>query len=115
VSEFLRNAESILEAAGSVLDSGETPTDMAILVGESGAIRLVAGSDWPLDSLESYHGARMAYRVKETGGRVQVEGRCGGAACVLTADSPATTARHLLHCFGVALPPPGPGLVPFQG
>ncbi len=88
---------------------------MAILVGENGAIRVVADSDWPLDSLETHHGARMAYRVKEMGGRVQVEGRCGGAACVLTADPPATTARHLLHCFGVALPPPSPGLIPSQG
>ncbi len=96
MSEFLRNAESILDGAAAALASGGQPSEMAILVGRDGAIRIVAEPDWPLGALEAHHGARLAYRVSGHDGRVRVEGRCGGASCVLVAEPPVTVARRLL-------------------
>ena len=96
MSEFLRNAESILDGAVTALASGGQPSEMAILVGRDGVIRIVAEPDWPLDALEAHHGARMAYRVSGRDGRVRVEGRCGGASCLIVADPPASMVRRLL-------------------
>lgn len=68
---------------------------MTILLGPNG-IRMIADSDWPLDSLLWHHGAETAYRVSEHRGSVRVEGREGSRTCVFEAVSPAHTARMLL-------------------
>ncbi|HSB16670.1 MAG TPA: hypothetical protein VLE22_19620 [Bryobacteraceae bacterium] len=106
MSEFLRNAESILDGAAAALASGGQPSEMVILVGRDGVIRIVAEPDWPLDALEAYHSARMAYRVSGRDGRVRVEGRCGGASCMIVADPPASVARRLLagHAWAPNVP-----------
>lgn len=69
---------------------------MTILIGSDGAIRMVADSDWPLDSLASHHGAHTAYRVTEHRGSVRVEGREGLKTCLLEKAKPAQVARFLL-------------------
>ena len=68
---------------------------MTILMGPNG-IRMIADSDWPLDSLLWHHGAHTAYRVTGNGGAVRVEGREGSRRCVLESASYARTARLLL-------------------
>jgi hypothetical protein len=68
---------------------------MTILIGQNG-IRMIADSDWPLESLLWHHGAQTAYRVSESGGSVRVEGREGSRRCVLESASHARTARLLL-------------------
>ena len=68
---------------------------MTILIGQNG-IRMIADSDWPLESLLWHHGAHTAYRVTEAGGSVRVEGREGSRRCVLESSSHARTARLLL-------------------
>ena len=97
MSRFLDNAAQILDAAENALQSGHTPTDMTILITAEGAIRMVADSDWPLDSLQSHHGAKMAYRVSQNASVVRVEGREDSRTCLFETLKPARTARLLLH------------------
>jgi hypothetical protein len=96
VKDFLQNAQSILETATSAdgveLESG----NLAILIGQDGAIRMVMGSDWPLDSLQAHHGARAAYRVSRQASQVRVEGKSGAASCVLQSEPASAVAKRLL-------------------
>ena len=97
MSRFLDNAEQILSAAESASASGQTPSDMTILITPGGGIRLVADSDWPLDSLQLHHGAAMAYRVSQSASIVRVEGRAGGRTCMFESAKPEQVARTLLQ------------------
>ena len=69
---------------------------MTILIGQEGAIHMIADSDWSLDSLAQHHGARTAYRVSENTGSIRVEGREGLRKCVMESVRPAQVARFLL-------------------
>ena len=71
-------------------------SEMTILIGPEGNIRMVADSDWTLELLARHHGAQSAYRVSEETGRIRVEGRDGMRRCVLESASLARTARLLL-------------------
>ena len=97
MSRFLDNAEQILDAAESAVQSGHTPTDMTILITAEGGIRMLADSDWPLDSLQLHHGAKMAYRVSQNASHVRVEGRAGSRTCLFETVKPERAARLLLH------------------
>jgi hypothetical protein len=97
VSRFLDNAAQILDAAESALQSGHTPSDMTILITAEGGIRMLADSDWPLDSLQSHHGAKMAYRVSQNASVVRVEGRADSRTCLFETLKPARAARLLLQ------------------
>ena len=97
MSRFLDNAARILEAAESAVQSGHTPTDMTILITAEGTIRMLADSDWPLDSLQSHHGAKMAYRVSQSASVVRVEGRAGSRTCLFETLKPERAARLLLN------------------
>jgi len=65
VSRFLENATNLLEAAESAAQCSNTPSHLTILLGCENGIRMIADSDWPLDSLQAHHGASMAYRVTQ--------------------------------------------------
>ena len=95
VSHLAEQARNILDAAESASRSGQVCSEMTILVGPEG-IRMLADSDWPLDSLVRHHGAQSAYRVSQHAGSIRVEGREGTRRCVLESVSPAHTARLLL-------------------
>ena len=82
---FAQRAQELLEAALSA----PTASEMTILIGMDGAIRLCADSDWPLDSLARERGARAAYRVSARSGSVRVEGRQGLQTCILESCHPA--------------------------
>jgi hypothetical protein len=96
VSRFVENAVNILDAAEQALESGHTPGDFTILISAEGAIRMIADSDWPLDSLQAHHGSRLAYRVSERNAKVRVEGRAGSRTCVFETERPERAARLLL-------------------
>jgi hypothetical protein len=91
VSRFAQQAQQLLDTA----ESGESCSEMTILISGEGGIRLFADSDWPLDSLAREHGARTAYRVSHRDGSVRVEGREGSRKCVLESTN-AARAAHLL-------------------
>ena len=96
VTDFLANAESIFETAASANDGGLESGAMAILIGQDGAIRMLMGSDWPVDSLQSHHGARAAYRVSRSGTQVRVEGKSPSGSCLLQSEPAALAAKRLL-------------------
>jgi len=99
VSRFAHQAQDLLDAATAAAH-GEACTEMTILIGADGGIRMCAESDWPLDSLAREHGARAAYRITGRDGVVRVEGRANGTdglqRCVLQSESTARMARMLL-------------------
>jgi hypothetical protein len=97
VSRFLDNAAQILDAAESAVQSGHAPTDMTILITNEGGIRMLADSDWPLDSLQMHHGAKMAYRVSQSASVVRVEGRADSRTCLFETAKPERAARLLLN------------------
>jgi hypothetical protein len=80
----------------SAAESAGTCSNMTILIGQEGAIHMIADSDWPLDSLTWHHGAKTAYRVSEHSGSVRVEGREGSRTCVMESAKPMQIARFLL-------------------
>ena len=96
MSRFVDNAMQILNAAESAVESGHTPSDMTILMTPQG-IRMIADSDWPLESLQLHHGAEMAYRVSQSAIIVRVEGRAGARTCLFETAKPEQAARALLH------------------
>jgi hypothetical protein len=96
VNRFAEQAQRILDAAESASARGESCSDLTILIGQDGGIRMIVDSDWPLDSLAQHHGAKMAYRVSERRGSVRVEGREGSRMCLLESAKPVHVARRLL-------------------
>ncbi len=92
MSSFLTNAESILATAENNPDG----TNWTILTGAPGGIRMIANSDWPLDSLQADSGADAVYRIHRHAGHVTVEGRSARQSCALRSDPPAQVARFLL-------------------
>ena len=96
MSRFLDNAESILATAESVRDGGAVETDWTILYVPEEGIRMLAGNDWPLESLQAHYGAQMVYRIQQQESMVRVEGRAGSRACLLESAKPNGVARRLL-------------------
>ena len=97
MSRFVENAVNLLDAAENSQQSGHTPSDFTILISPEGAIRMIADSDWPLDSLQAYHGSKMVYRVTEKDAKVRVEGRAGTRTCFFETEKPERAARLLLN------------------
>jgi hypothetical protein len=89
-------AREILDAAENASRKGLACSDMTILIDPEGHIRMLADSDWPLDSLVRHHGARSAYRVSEQMGSIRVEGRDGTRRCLLEIVAHPGIARLLL-------------------
>jgi hypothetical protein len=96
VTDLLRNAERIFETAASVEGAELESGTLSILIGDDGAIHMLMGTDWPLESLQSHHGASAAYRVSRTGSQVRVEGKSRTSSCVLESESAAAVARRML-------------------
>jgi len=97
---FLTNAASLLETAEAALAAGEAISDMNVVIGWDGGIRMVADCDWPLPALEAQHGARMAFRVSQRDRKVTVEGKAGARTCLFGAAKPERAASLRL-----AIPP----------
>jgi hypothetical protein len=94
VTDFLENAERIFETATS--GDAARPGNLDIMIGQDGAIRIVMGSDWPLNSLQAEHGAKAAYRVSRSGSQVRVEGKSWNGSCLLQSEPVSSVARRIL-------------------
>lgn len=94
---FVSNAEEIFGVAQAAYATGEPVGNVSILIGYDGAIRMLADSDWPLETLFREHGAQMAYRVSQETDRLRVEGRAGRRTCLFEAAKPDGAARLLLN------------------
>jgi hypothetical protein len=97
VSHFAEDAAGLLETAEAAWRSGgETGTETAILICESGAIRVVSGPGWSLSGLRAQYGAKTAYHLTFHNGRARVEGREPGRACVIESECPARALWFLI-------------------
>ena len=101
VGRFVENAVNLMDAAESAAQTGHTPSHMTILIGCEGGIRMIADSDWPLDSLQAHHGATSVYRITHSQQKVRVEGREGARRCLF--ESPAATHAAKLIFSGARL------------
>lgn len=93
MTAFLENIEAILKAA----EQSQEPGDWTILTGVEGGVRMIAGSDWPLDSLRLHTGAEAAFRVHRNAGRVAVEGRTAHQSFGIQSVPMSEVARQLLR------------------
>ncbi len=96
VSRFIDNAANIFEAAEAAVRAGHEISETTILISPTGGIRIVTGSDWPMESLRVHHGAQMAYRVSRQETSVRVQGRAGGRTCLFETEKPERAVRRLL-------------------
>jgi hypothetical protein len=85
VSEFLRQAEDILDTAFQ----GETDRDLVILIDRLGGMRMMDPTGWSLPALSSEYGANAVYRVERRGDAIRVEGLSGSERCLLQRKSRA--------------------------
>jgi hypothetical protein len=96
MDRFLDNAARIFDGGQSAVQAGCSESSWTVLIAREGGIRMVADSDWPLESLALESGAEMAYRVSVNGVHVQVDGVSNGRRCALQTELPAATFRRLL-------------------
>jgi hypothetical protein len=96
MKRFLQDAANIFDAAINVAATGNPPVDTAILIGDDGSIRVICGSEWPLESLCRAYGTPTGYRVGAVNDRVTLDGRTRGQRCHVESDSPDRIARALL-------------------
>ena len=96
MTDLLRNAERIFETAASAEGAELESGTLAILIGQDGGIHMLMNTDWPLESLQSHHGASAAYRISRTGSQVRVEGKSRTSSCVLESEPAGAVARRML-------------------
>jgi hypothetical protein len=96
VSRFAETARELMDAAECAQRSGADLNEMTILIGREGGVRMIAGSDWPLEGLGRLHGAEMAYRISRNQAGIRLDGRSEGRRCVLETERPGYAARLLL-------------------
>lgn len=96
MDRFLDNAARILEGGQSAVQAGCSASAWTVLFAREGGIRMVADSDWPLESLARESGAEMAYRVSVNGTHVSVDGLSGGRRCAIQSEPPSALFRRML-------------------
>lgn len=98
MSHLLERAECLLEAAGAAAEAGGGATGWTYYFDPQGGVRMVAagGSDAPLDAFCAERGARAAWRITNSGGRIRVEGREGQQRCTVERAAPRLPATRVL-------------------
>jgi hypothetical protein len=96
MSQFLGNAEHILEVASAGIDPNLASREMAILLQRDGGVKIMEAGGWALDALYAHSGAPTVYRVSRCAGRVRVEGRSGSQYLLL--ESGALTQNRPSAC-----------------
>lgn len=96
MDRFLDNAARILAGGQSAVQAGCNESAWTVLIAREGGVRMVANSDWPLDTLARESGAEMAYRVSVSGSHVSVDGLSRGRRCTVQSESPSAAFRRLL-------------------
>lgn len=86
VSSFLQHATEIFATAREA--AGEDG-DLAILIGPEGGIQMLSDEGWDLEALRIHRGARAAYRVVRSAGRVRLEARSAGESCRMETERPS--------------------------
>jgi hypothetical protein len=93
VSPLFKDAEEIF---GVACRGGAEECEWAILVAHDGAIQVVPAADWELEPLRIHHGAKAAYRVWRTAGRVRLEARSAAERYLFEERRPPGALRAVL-------------------
>jgi hypothetical protein len=87
MSRFWNDAVRVLETASQAPHDGFS-SDLALIIGADGGLRMVGAVGWSIEGLRSVYGGAV-YRVTRSGHEVCVEGRAPGMSCLLR--GPLTT------------------------
>jgi len=79
VSRFWEQAAGILETAAS----GDSESDIAIVVDPQNCLRIMYGSGWNIQALDREFQASAAYTITRTSQAVMVEAQSGSERCML--------------------------------
>ncbi len=82
---FLETAARILDGAKSAVQIGHYEPVWTVLTGGLCGIRMIADTDWPLESLRRENSADCAFRVTVTRTNVAVDGVSRTSRCRLEA------------------------------
>jgi len=87
------NAESLLEQAASLGPA----SDVTVLQLPAGGYYLISGTDHDLAAMQTEHGARVGWQVRNLPSGVSVSGRSGDHTCLLTRDRPGGALAVVLR------------------
>jgi hypothetical protein len=76
---FFDDAQRIFDTA----EAGEGPAALAILIDDSGALRIVNSAGWRPEALQSEYGARTVFQITRSQSGVRVAARSGARSCTL--------------------------------
>ena len=92
----MEQAKQLFDAVEHGAETGETPSDMTILISPTGEIQMLAECDWPLESLQAHRGAGMVFRISQRGDALRLEGRAGTRTCLFETAKPDGAVRSPL-------------------
>jgi len=95
MDRFLADAHEIFDVArtaGLSANGGEAYADFTLLIGADGGIRMIAETAIALETLTSWHGSSVAYRVTRGTQGVRLEGRTRTRKCMFE-ESPPESRR----------------------
>ena len=84
LDRLFNNAESLLQQALSL----GPESDVTVLELPAGGYHLVTGNDHDLAAMQTEHGARSGWQVRNSASSVLVSGRSGEHTCLLKRDRP---------------------------
>jgi len=87
------NAESLLEQAASLGPA----SDVTVLQLPAGGYYLISGTDHDLAAMQTEHGARVGWQVRNSPSGISVSGRSGDRTCVLKQDRPGRALAGALR------------------
>jgi hypothetical protein len=88
---FFDDAQRIFDTA----EAGEGAAALAVLVDDSGALRIVDSAGWRPEALQSEYGARTVFQITRGHSGVRVDARSGARSCTLQ-----TSVLRSLHHVG---------------
>jgi len=93
VNRIWEDAVGILETASAQFDNLQP--DFAILIDDRNGLRMIDGSGWQLEALQTEYRATTAFLVKRTPSSVSVQAQSGSDSCCLQRSTVATTLAGL--------------------
>ena len=93
---FFDDAQRVFDTA----ELGDGPAALAILVDDSGALRIVDSAGWRPEALQAEYGARTIFQVTRNTSGVRVAARSGSRSCTLETSVPGAF-HHVGHARGL--------------
>lgn len=74
--------------------AGTGNTELGILIGADGALRIVEAAGWSPEAMQQHYGARTLYHVTRNQDGVSVNGLGPGGTCALHSEAARIPHRH---------------------